>query len=94
MPRFPSSLAAWPSAAFAQILKREIEALPPAVLPLEQGLSGGNYLADESVSVSVLRIEEEGGFIRVHLGVFFSEINAGCSCGFDPVSQPAYCEFL
>ncbi len=91
--RFPTALAAWPSAAFSETLKREIEALPPASLPLEQGLSGGNFPADDALSVSVLRAEEDGAFIRVRLGIFFSEINAGCSCGDEPLAQPAYCEF-
>jgi len=93
MPRFPDALQAWPSAAFSAVLKKEIESLPVGALPLEQGLSRGNYPAHEPVSASILRVAEDGGFIRVDLGLFFSEINAGCSCGFDPLIEAAYCEF-
>jgi hypothetical protein len=93
MPRFPDALQAWPSASFSETLKREIEALSPSSLPLEQGLSRGNYLADEPVTAMILRVSEDGGFIQVDLGLFFSEINAGCSCGFDPLIEAAYCEF-
>ncbi|MDD5298024.1 MAG: hypothetical protein PHU46_14035 [Rhodocyclaceae bacterium] len=93
MPRFPDSVRAWPSPAFSELLKKEIESLPVGALPLEQALSLGSYPADEAVSVSILRAVEEGPFILVALGVFFSEVNAGCSCGFDPVFEPAYCEY-
>lgn len=90
---FTDALQAWPSEAFAGILKREIEALPANALPLEQGLSRGNYPADEPVSATILRVAEDGGVIRVDLGLFFSEINGGCSCGDEPPIEAAYCEF-
>jgi hypothetical protein len=93
MPTFPESVKTWPSAAFSAILKAEIEALPSSALPLAQGLSGGNYPADEPVSASILRVSEDSGYIEVRLGLFFSEINAGCSCGDEPVAEAAYCEF-
>lgn len=93
MLRFPNALQAWPSGSFSETLKREIEALPASALPLEQALSLGNYPANEPVSASILRVAEEADFIQVHLGLFFSEINAGCSCGFDPLIEAAYCEF-
>jgi hypothetical protein len=93
MLRFPDSIKAWRSPSFAETLKHEIESLPAAALPLEQGLSRGNYPADEPVSVSILRVAEDGAFILADVGIFFSEINAGCSCGDEPVIEAAYCEF-
>ena len=85
------SLRAWSSEDFAAVLKREIEGFPLGVLPLSEAASAS---VDEScpVTVTVLRVEEVAGEIRAKIGVFFSEILTGCSCGFEPEPQSAYCE--
>lgn len=86
----PESLRAWGSEIFAQTLKREIERLPFGVLPLAEAASSNVH--DSPITVSVLRVEEGEGEIRAKVGVFFAEILTGCSCGYEPEPQSAYCE--
>lgn len=45
-----------------------------------------------SVTVTVLRAEEVEGKLQAKVGVFFTEILTGCSCGYEPEPQNAYCE--
>lgn len=93
--RLPEALAAWNTPAFAEILKREVEAAGPAALPLQQCLSASSYALDDGCSVMVIGAAEEPGAIRARLGVFFRGIIAGCSCADDPTPvepQPEYCE--
>jgi hypothetical protein len=91
MPKLLESLRAWRSEAFAAVLKGEIEGLPPGILPLNEAASA---FVDESspVTVRVLAVEEAEEEIRAKIGVFFSEILTGCSCGYEPEPQSAYCE--
>ena len=86
------SLCAWRSEAFPKILKAELEGLNKAQLPLDKAISQGGLVDNSDVSVVVLRSREEHRRICTHIGVFFSEIVGGCSCGEDPVVQNAYCE--
>ncbi len=86
----PESLRAWPSDDFARILKREIESLPLGSLPLDQAAS--SLVHDSPITATVLRVEEGEGAIGAKVGIFFSEILTGCSCGYEPEPQSAYCE--
>lgn len=92
MPRLPLSLQAWDTPAFVPTLKAEIEALPPDSLPLEAATTQGGRVGGERVTVSVLRAEDAGDAIRVRLGVFFTEVVGGCSCGEEAVALQARCE--
>ena len=85
-------LRAWPGAAFAQTLKREIEGLPPAALSLERCITPGSYVGDAPLTVTVLHSAEAGTAIEAKIGVFFTEIVASCGCGAEPMEQNAYCE--
>ena len=91
MSKLLESLRVWPSEDFALVLKGEVEGLPPGILPLSEAASAS---VDESspVTVRVLAAEEVTGEIRAKIGVFFSEILTGCSCGYEPEPQSAYCE--
>lgn len=90
MPFLPDSLAAWRTGNFAATLARELAALPPDALPLP--LLMGNHTDDGNRQVMILKVTEENDTIEVDIGVFFEEISAGCSCGDEPPSQPAYGE--
>ena len=95
MIQLPDTLSAWNTADFRQILKRELESLGPAGLPLQQGLSRSSYALDEPVTVVVMGADEEAEAIRARVGVFYSGVIAGCSCADDPTPVEAeneYCE--
>jgi len=87
-----NSLHAWRSEAFAKTLKAELEGLGRDKLPLDKAVSQGGLVDDSDVSVVVLKSREECRRICTHVGVFFSEIVGGCSCGDDLLVQNAYCE--
>lgn len=86
------SLRDWNSGAFSQTMKRELEGLQAGTLPLDQCLTQGGWVDDREITVTVLHVSDDDASIRVKIGIFFSEIIAGCSCGDEPFSQNAYCE--
>lgn len=87
------ALAAWASADFEAILKREIEQLDPGLLPLQQGLAQGSYANGEALKVMILSVSEGPAFIAVKAGIFYSGIIAGCSCADDPTPLDEHAEF-
>jgi hypothetical protein len=90
----PCTLAAWDTPGFGEAFKQEVEALDPALLPLQQGLSGTSDVADEPFQIMQIGATDTGGKIRVKAGVFYAGILGGCSCADDPTpleSQPEYC---
>ncbi|MBK1731854.1 hypothetical protein [Thiococcus pfennigii] len=82
------SASAWGSPSFRPTLIEEIQALGshhPVLQPLLQaGLTQTSAVAEAPLGVHVLRSHEAAGLIRVHLGVFYAGIIAGCSCADDP----------
>jgi hypothetical protein len=86
MPKLTKALRSWSSDDFAEILTKEIEDLGVANLPLQ------GYVDDSWVKVTILGIADDAEQILANIGVFYHEINAGCSCGDDPVRENAYCE--
>lgn len=88
----PRSLHAWPGATFAGALKAEIEALPAGSLPLDKATLTGWHIDDSHITASVLRVKDDAARIAADIGIFFTEIIAGCSCGDEPQSQSNYCE--
>jgi len=91
MPNFVNALGAWGSDAFATALQREVEALPPGVLTLQDACRSG-YVDDSDITASVMSVTESAASIEAHVGVFFQELLPGCSCGEDPPAESAYCE--
>ena len=67
-------------------------ALPANALPLQQGLSQGDIASEKPEKVSVINSDETDTQIIVKLGVYFTEIISGCSCGDDPGMLNGYCE--
>lgn len=94
MPRLPDTLQEWPSGSFDKALKRELETLPAGSLPLEKGTSRCGIVDDSDISVTVINTGQNETGILARIGVFFTEIVAGCVCGDDPAPENAYCEML
>jgi hypothetical protein len=95
MIRLTETLNAWGTPGFEAILKSELERLDADQLPLQQGLTISNHVADRQHTVIVLRVTDADGFLHVKAGVFYSGIIAGCSCADDPTpvdEQNEYCE--
>ena len=92
MPILAASLRAFGSEGFTTTLKGEIEGLDPGALPLAMATTQGGRVDDSNVSATVIRVGEDAGFIRARIGVFFSEVVGGCSCGDEPLAENAYCE--
>lgn len=95
MIKLDKSLHAWGTPKFQVVLKQEIEQLGADHLPLQQGLSSGNYVSDTPFTVLVHGVTEMGNVIRVKVGVFYQGIIGGCSCTDDPTPASdinEYCE--
>jgi hypothetical protein len=95
MTRLENALRAWGTPDFKTILKQEITLLGSDRLPLQQGLSTGNYVSDAPITVSINRVTEMEKVIRVTAGIFYQGIIGGCSCTDDPtpISEiNEYCE--
>lgn len=73
--------------------KAEIAALPPDALPLQQGMAHGSVAGGDQVSAMVIRTETDAGRIRIHAGLFFSSVVAGCACHNDPTPMGAEAEY-
>jgi hypothetical protein len=84
MLRLPESVKAWNTPEFRDVVKREIEALDAAALPLQQGLARTSHVTDKPFHAMFLAADETDGKLRVKVGIFYSGIIAGCSCADDP----------
>lgn len=88
-PRLTASLAAWGGEDFIEVLKDELAALGPEALPL---ITATGHADTEGMSLTLIRQTEADDTLCLRVGMFFHQILAGCSCGDDPLSEPAYCE--
>jgi hypothetical protein len=97
MVRLGNALSAWGTSGFEAILKQEIAQLGADQLPLQQGLSTGNYVTADPITVVINSMAETETLIRVTAGIFYQGVMSGCSCADDPtpVSKSSeYCEVL
>jgi hypothetical protein len=88
------ALAAWGGADFSSVLKRSVEQLDHAALPLQQGLSIGSVAVADGLSAMVIDAWDDDAFVHAKVGLFYQGIVAGCSCADDPTpveAQPEYC---
>ncbi len=90
---FAASCRAWPSTGFNEIVKREIEQLDRASLPLQQGITRGSYVTDEKFSAMILGAADDQDFLRVKAGIFYRSIIAGCNCSDDPTPTDSIAEY-
>jgi hypothetical protein len=86
-----NSLRTWNTAAFAGTLKADILALGAGVLPLHEAAAGG-CIDEGDIEITVLGSSDSATEIHANVGIFFSEVIAGCSCGDEPSVSNAYCE--
>lgn len=93
MIRLPDSLAAWGGPAFGETLKREIQQLDAAHLPLQQGLSRTSYATDRPHTAVLLGVKDDARCIHARVGIFYAGIIAGCSCADDPTPVDEVEEF-
>ena len=90
------TLRTWGTPAFEETLKQEL-LQNLSRLPLQQGLSTGNYVADGPVQIVIHKMSEADDAIRVRAGIFYQGILGGCSCADDPSpsgESDEYCEVL
>ncbi len=95
MIRFDKALSAWGTPDFAAVLKQEIEQLDADQLPLQQGLSTGNYVTDAPYTAMINSVVETEESIRVRAGIFYQSVTSGCNCAGDPTpisENNEYCE--
>lgn len=95
MIRLDKTLRAWGTPDFEAVLKQEIAQLGADHLPLQQGLSTGNYVTDNPITVAINRVTEMENIIRVRAGIFYQGVLGGCSCTDDPTptgETNEYCE--
>ena len=90
--RLVAALRDWDTPRFEQTLKHTLEQLAPADLPLSRACSAGGLIEDNQLAVTVISTDAALQAIHVRLGIFFSELVGGCSCGDEPYSQPGYCQ--
>lgn len=88
----PGSLAAWDSDRLPGMLKAELLGLAPGTLPLHRCLVHGNRVDESDIVISVLQTMRQADCLVARIGVMFSEIDSGGSCGFEPGTTNAYCE--
>lgn len=84
MLQLPNSLNAWGTPEFTDVLKKEAEQLDADQLPLQQGLSAGNYIVGDKFSAMILGATEDENFIHARAGIFYNSIIGGCACADDP----------
>jgi hypothetical protein len=95
MIRLDKALSAWGAPDFVAVLKQEIAQLGADHLPLQQGLSTGNYVTDAPISVMINSVAEMEDVIRIRAGIFYQGVLGGCSCADDPTpasESNEYCE--
>lgn len=95
--KLSKSLQAWPTPAFEEALKTEIESLDANQLPLQQGLTQGSHALENTVRASLIRVTDDAASIQVKAAIFYRSIIAGCSCADDPTPVDElveYCEIL
>jgi hypothetical protein len=93
MIRFAAVLQAWGTPEFNDVLRREIESLDGAQLPLQEGLTSSSHALCDRVSAMIIDASDAGGVIRAKAGIFYSGIVAGCSCADDPTPVPEQTEY-
>ncbi len=90
------SLRAWGTPEFEAVLKLEVAQFGDE-LPLQEGLSVGNYVAKDEIMVVINGVADLKTAIRVHAGIFYQSVIGGCSCDGDPTpvsENTEYCEVV
>lgn len=91
-PKLVDTLRCWRSPGRAGALRAELQGLAPGVLPLHLGTNEGGMVDEGELQVTVIRSSDDAATMHAVVGVFFTEIVGGCSCGDEALAKPAYCE--
>jgi hypothetical protein len=94
MMQLDRALRAWGTPDFRAVLEQEL-VRGADQLPLQQGLSSGNYVTASPVTVMITSVAEMENVIRVKAGIFYQGVIGGCSCADDPTPASEineYCE--
>ena len=78
------TLATWSTPEREATLKRALEGLDTACLPLQQALARGSQVTAEPLQVMVLTTAETEDGLQARVGVFFTSLLGGCQCADDP----------
>ena len=78
------TLATWSTPEREATLKRALEGLDAACLPLQQALARGSQVTAEPFQVMVLTTAGGEDGLRARVGVFFTSLIGGCQCADDP----------
>ncbi|PLA73441.1 hypothetical protein CYQ88_11150 [Hydrogenovibrio sp. SC-1] len=87
-------LAAWQTADFTSVLNTELQRLDKSNLPLQQGLTVSNRVADTNISFMLLNVKETEQALLLTVMVFYDGLEAGDCCADDPTpvcEQPEQC---
>ena len=63
------------------------------LLPLQQGLSIGNYAISGGLDVMMINAFEKESGLCIKVGIFFKSVIIGCSCADDPTPANEYEEY-
>ena len=88
------SLTAWNTPDFKPVLKHELQQVNKKRLPLQQGLTLSNHVADTDISVMLLNAQENEQTLVLKVLVFYNGIVAGDCCADDPTpicERPEQC---
>jgi hypothetical protein len=92
MTKLINSLQAWGSKQFKPTLKKELEALNPDILPLEQATCQGGQVDASNIAALINSSIENDTHIQTQVGIFFNEVTAGCNCNDAPQIDNTYCD--
>jgi len=95
MLRLTRTLRARDSADLATIFKQELTQLGRDYLPLQQALRHGSSVLDTPLTVLLHDARGDAQQLRIHAGIFYQSVTAGCSCADDPTplnEHTEYCE--
>ena len=94
MAKLDIAMQHWNTDEFPEALVRELQALHPDVLLLHKAGNWGGPRDSDDFNITVLNITNDEQQVHARIGVFFTEIIAGCSCGDEPAPINGYCELL
>jgi len=95
MIKFNAALKAWGTSIFQEVLKADIQQIDAKQLPLQEGLTQSNAVAEGTLDIVVLNVTEDTACIHVKTGIFYAGVNAGSCCADDPSplgEVTEYCE--
>ena len=91
MTSLTQSLKHWNTPGFETALKAELASLDDGVLPLQLAATHGGMVDGNNLAISVISTSEAGDNLLARVGIFFTEVVGGCSCGDEPFEANAYC---